>query len=111
MFTTCIPGRIPSHLVCHLRVLSRLVRMARSHVLMMIHQKRSDAKRGGIPILAVAVQEGMIELLNVSKRRDWDLGPCASFFHIHVYRDLGEQSHNVQPSRSTLTPSSTSNGV
>jgi denticleless len=34
-----------------------------------------DAKRGGVAVLAVATQDGTVELLNVGKRRDWDFGP------------------------------------
>ncbi|KAF5388245.1 hypothetical protein D9615_000159 [Tricholomella constricta] len=41
------------------------------------------AKKGGIPILAVATEQGTVQLLNTSKRKDWDTEPPRTTLPIH----------------------------
>ncbi|KAF8592522.1 WD40 repeat-like protein [Ramaria rubella] len=43
----------------------------------------SDAKRGGAPLLAVATEDGTIELLNVAKRQGWDFEPQRVTMQVH----------------------------
>ncbi|KAF8520119.1 WD40-repeat-containing domain protein [Gautieria morchelliformis] len=43
----------------------------------------TDAKRGGVAVLAVATQDGTVELLNVGKRRDWDFEPQRTVIQVH----------------------------
>ncbi|KAF8076125.1 WD40 repeat-like protein [Lyophyllum atratum] len=41
------------------------------------------AKGGGVPILAVATEQGTVHLINTSKRRDWDAEPPRTTLQIH----------------------------
>lgn len=38
---------------------------------------RLGAKSCGVPLLAVATEEGSVSVLDTSKRREWDLGMLA----------------------------------
>ena len=51
-----------------------------------LFSSHTDAKRGGVPILAVATQDGTVELLNVGKRQELDIGSYAS--HRKMLNDL-----------------------
>ncbi|KAF8528884.1 WD40-repeat-containing domain protein, partial [Hysterangium stoloniferum] len=42
-----------------------------------------DGKKGGKSVLAIATQEGLVELLDVRKRRDWDPEPPRTSIPIH----------------------------
>ncbi|KAF8219659.1 cell division cycle protein cdt2 [Tricholoma matsutake] len=41
------------------------------------------AKSGGIPVLAVATEQGSVHLINTSKRNDWDFEPPRTFLQPH----------------------------
>ncbi|TFK86484.1 WD40 repeat-like protein [Polyporus arcularius HHB13444] len=41
------------------------------------------AKRGGVPHLAVATEQGTVHILNTSKRRDWDVEPQRATIQPH----------------------------
>ncbi|KIJ56517.1 hypothetical protein M422DRAFT_197447 [Sphaerobolus stellatus SS14] len=43
----------------------------------------TSSKNGGIPLLAIATQEGSVEILNLSKRQDWDPEPQRESFNVH----------------------------
>ncbi|GLB33547.1 putative WD domain, G-beta repeat containing protein [Lyophyllum shimeji] len=42
-----------------------------------------SAKRGGLPILAVATEQGTVHLVDTSKRKDWDPEPPCTTLQIH----------------------------
>ncbi|KAG6841322.1 hypothetical protein C0991_012321 [Blastosporella zonata] len=41
------------------------------------------AKNGGLPLLAVATEQGTVHLFNTSKRRDWDPQPSQEILNVH----------------------------
>ncbi|KAM6495599.1 WD40 repeat-like protein [Amanita muscaria] len=42
-----------------------------------------DAKMGGRPLLAVATEQGAVHILDTTKRKDWDVEPPRTTFHLH----------------------------
>lgn len=39
-----------------------------------------DAKKGGIPLLAVATEQGSVHIINTARRKDWDCGELQKNF-------------------------------
>lgn len=58
----------------------------------------SAAKRGGVPRLAVATEQGTVHVLDTSRRRDWDVGTLRP----PVIPSIKSHMHSLEPQRTTF---------
>lgn len=58
----------------------------------------SAAKSGGLPLLAVATEEGTVQIVNTSKRKPWDSGKPP------VCEAVAHAQHLAEPTRNVLQP-------
>lgn len=68
------------------------------------------AKRGGKPLLAVATEEGTLNIMDTTKRSDWDFGEYLAL-HPCPFLTFELQNHNEQPYCRMRMESSTSSGI
>ncbi|KAF8901681.1 WD40-repeat-containing domain protein [Gymnopilus junonius] len=47
------------------------------------YSNMSDAKAGGVPLLAVGTEQGTVHILNTSRRKDWDFEPPRTTIQPH----------------------------
>ena len=68
------------------------------------------AKRGALPLLAVATEQGCIHIINTSRRREWDFG-ASNALSLDSLLILYIQNFREKSFSHTLMASSMSNGI